>query len=118
MGTFRSPSTRSAGRESVEASSQLQFVSATPKGRYLRVAVRQMGVDDELVPWLAHELWHAVEIAGAPEVRSQSTLVAFYERIGSGFRSGAQVLAETVDAQKTQETVLRELRAARRPPRR
>jgi len=89
---------------------QLQFVSATPGGRYLRVSVRLMGVDNELLPWLAHELWHAVEIAGAPEVRDRASLLRFYEQIGGGFRSGGTVEMETVKAQETQATVLNELR--------
>jgi hypothetical protein len=88
---------------------QLEFVSATPGGRYVRVAVRVMGVDNDLLPWLAHELWHAVEIASEPAVRDQASLVTFYERIGSAYRSRGEVLMETVKAQETQETVLREL---------
>lgn len=93
---------------------QLQFVSATPGGRYLRVSVRVLGLDDDLVPWLAHELWHAVEIARAPEVRDRPSLLRFYEKIGGGFRSGGSIEMETVQAQETQERVLRELRTSRR----
>lgn len=89
---------------------QLEFVSATPGGRYIRVVVRAMGVDNDLLPWLAHELWHAVEIAGAPGVRDQASLVDFYERIGGAYRSSGSVLMETVKAQETQATVLNELR--------
>ena len=44
------------------------------------------GVDNDLLPWLAHELWHAVEIAAAPEVRDRVSLLRFYERIPGGFR--------------------------------
>jgi hypothetical protein len=93
---------------------RLQFMSATPGGRYVRVSVRPMGIDNDLVPWLAHELWHAVEIAGAPEVRDRASLLRFYERIGGGFRAGGRMEMETVTAQKTQETVLHELRGRRR----
>lgn len=92
---------------------QLQFMSATPGGRYVRVAVRPMGLDNDLVPWLAHELWHAVEVAGAPEVRDRASLLRLYERIGDGFRARGRVEMETVKAQKTQETVLHELRGCR-----
>lgn len=92
---------------------QLQFMSATPGGRYVRVSVRPMGLDNELVPWLAHELWHAVEIAGAPEVRDGASLLRFYERIGGGFRAGGTMEMETVRAQETQATVLDELRGRR-----
>lgn len=92
---------------------QLQFMSATPGGRYVRVTVRPMGLDNDLVPWLAHELWHAVEIAGAPEVSDRASLLRLYERIGDGFRARGRVEMETVKAQKTQETVLAELRGRR-----
>ena len=91
---------------------QLQFVSAMPGGRYLRVSVRVPGVDNDLLPWLAHELWHAVEIAGAPEVRDQVSLVRFYARIPGGFRTGSTAkmdVMETVQAQKIRTTVLNEL---------
>jgi hypothetical protein len=72
-----------------------------------------MGLDDELIPWLAHELRHAVEIAAEPAVRSERELVDLYARIGSGYRSGARVLLETVAAQETQQVVLDELRRGR-----
>ena len=92
---------------------QLQFVSATPSGRYLRVSVRVPGVDNDLLPWLAHELWHAVEIAGAPEVRDPVSLLHFYEHRPGGFRTGGTAkmeVVETVKAQKIRTTVLDELR--------
>jgi hypothetical protein len=89
---------------------QLQFVSATPGSRYLRVSVRVIGVDNDLLPWLAHELWHAVEIAGALEVRDRASLMQLYDRIGGGLRSGGTVQMETLKAQETQATVLNELR--------
>ena len=71
------------------------------------------GLDNELLPWLAHALWHAVEIAGAPEVRDQVSLVRFYARIPGGFRTGSTAkmeVVETVKAQKIRTTVLNELR--------
>lgn len=92
---------------------QLQFVSATPAGRYLRVSVRVMGLDNDLLPSLAHELQHAVEIAGAPEVRNQATLRQLYEEIGGGFRVGGMMQMETRAALDTQQVVLDELRGAR-----
>jgi hypothetical protein len=92
---------------------QLQFVSANPGGRYIRVSVRVLGLDDDLIPWLGHELWHAVEIAGAPEVRDRDSLRRFFERIGGGSRVGGAIEMETVKAQETQATVLGELRRGR-----
>jgi hypothetical protein len=92
---------------------QLEFAVATPARRYLRVSVRAMNVDDDVLPWLAHELWHAVEIARAPEVRDGASLLRFYERIGGGFRADGRILMETVEAQQVQFTVLSELRSGR-----
>jgi hypothetical protein len=92
---------------------QLQFVAATPGGRYVRVSVRVPGLDNDLLPWLAHELWHAVEIAGAPDVRDRVSLLRFYERIPGGFRTGGAAkmeVVETVKAQKIRTAVLHELR--------
>ena len=92
---------------------QLQFVSATPGGRYLRVSVRVPGLDNDLLSWLAHELWHAVEIAGAPEVKDELSLLRFYERVPGGFRTGVAARAEVVEtgkAQKIRTIVLGELR--------
>jgi len=91
---------------------QLQFVSATPGGRYLRVSVRVPGLDNDLLPWLAHELWHAVEIAGAPEIRDRVSLVRYYERLPGGFRAGGTAKMErmeTVEAQKIRTMVFSEL---------
>ena len=91
---------------------QLQFVSATPGGRYLRVSVRVPGLDNDLVPWLAHELWHAVEVAGAPEIKDGVSLVRYYERLHGGFRAGGtakMVRMETVQAQKSRTMVFSEL---------
>jgi len=67
---------------------QLQFVAATPTCRFLRVSVRTPGLPREQIAWLAHELRHAVEIAGAPEIREQASLRRYYERAGDGGRYG------------------------------
>ena len=88
---------------------QLQFIAATPYSRYVRVAVRLPGLENDLLGTLAHELQHAVEIAGAPEVRDHASLVRFYQLIGRGGRPGATVLMETSNAQKTGAKVLNEL---------
>jgi hypothetical protein len=89
---------------------QLQFASASAAGRYLRVSISAFGLEDDILPWLAHELWHAVELAGAPEVRDRASLRQFYERVGGGFRAGGTVELETIQAQQTQDKVLGELR--------
>ena len=60
----------------------LHFVAAIPARRYVRVRVSITLKPDEQIGWLAHELWHAFEVAAAPEVRSEAALAALYRRIG------------------------------------
>ena len=56
---------------------QLQFAIATPGTRYLRVSIRVPGLENDLLPWLAHELCHATEIAEAREVNDQASMETF-----------------------------------------
>ena len=66
---------------------QLQLQSSTPGCRHVRISVHVPGVDTELIAWLGHELWHAVELAGAPDVRPQpASLVS----TGASERSDSQ----------------------------
>lgn len=93
---------------SLRRSGQLQFVGATPGARYVRVAVQVPGREEELVGWLAHELWHAVEIARARDVRSEAGLSVFYRRVGTFSLSGGEV--ETEQARVVQARVVAECR--------
>jgi hypothetical protein len=61
---------------------QLTFVAATAAARYVRITMKVPAVDDDLLPLLAHELQHAVEIASAPGIIGQQTLQAFYRNHG------------------------------------
>jgi hypothetical protein len=90
---------------------QLQLVAAAPGCRHLRLSVRTPGLDIDQTAWLAHELWHAVEIAGATEARDQASLLRLYQRIGGGDRYGDS--AESGKAQQIGTKVLYELRRAR-----
>jgi hypothetical protein len=49
--------------------------------RYLRIQVGP-GSDEDMVATLAHELQHANEVAGSPDVHSETALAALYRRIG------------------------------------
>jgi hypothetical protein len=64
---------------------------------------------DQLVS-LAHELRHAVEIAGAPSVWDARSLAALYTSIGSmtGYGAGAETF-ETIEAAETGHRVRAEL---------
>ena len=87
---------------------QLQLLAATPGCRHLRITIRVPGLENERIAWLAHELRHAVEIAGAPEVRDQRSLIELYRRIGVG--RAIDATAESAEAQEVWRTVRRELR--------
>ena len=91
---------------------QFQFLAASPGCRHVRVSVRTPGLDTEQVAWLGHELWHAVELAEAPDVRNQAGLLRLYQRIGMAGASGTT--AEPTKAQEVWTTVLYEARATGR----
>lgn len=50
--------------------------------RYLRVTIGARATKKRLIALVGHELQHATEIAGAPEVVDAATLATFYRRIG------------------------------------
>jgi hypothetical protein len=88
-----------------------QLVAVTPGCRYVRVSVRTPGLPNEQVAWLAHELWHAAEVARAPDVVGQASLRRFYERVGDGGRHSDR--AESPAAQAAWVRVLGEMRAGK-----
>ncbi len=75
--------------------------------RGLRIAVSSLLYPDYCLSVIAHELYHALEVAEAADVRSDAAITKFYERMDwSKCRLG---LCETGDASRVQELVLREL---------
>ena len=50
--------------------------------RYLRVQVRAMMQGDHVIAVVAHELHHALEVAGDKSVVDEVTLAELYRRIG------------------------------------
>jgi hypothetical protein len=89
----------------------LQFAAAASGCRHLRVTVRIPGKDADVVAWLGHELQHALEVAGAPEVVDQASLLRFYARTGQVSLKNAT--AETGEAQQVWARILREMRYGR-----
>jgi len=65
---------------------QVTFGGAAGGRRYLRIAIRPDLDRDRQIELLGHELRHALEIAGAPDVVNAATLAELYRRIG--FQSG------------------------------
>ena len=83
-------------------------VTATGDRRYLWIVVDAMLEHDRLIAIIAHELQHAVEVAGVPDARSAAA-------IDGVFRSRTCVrpptnCGETEAALRVQETVSAELR--------
>jgi hypothetical protein len=50
----------------------------------VRIQVQAFLALDHTISIIGHELQHALEIAGAPNVYDESTMRKFYERIGVG----------------------------------
>ena len=90
---------------------RLRFMSATPACRYLRVSVTVPGLRENLLPALAHELQHAVEIAGAADVRDEQSVEALLRRIGWEWR---HTVFETEAALAIEDRVRLEITAAAR----
>jgi hypothetical protein len=86
---------------------------ATPGGRNLLVLVNPRQQLDRVVGQLAHELYHAVEIANAPDVVNADSLRELYRRIGErGCRQDSDDCWETRAAAAFEALVLRQLHAA------
>jgi len=86
---------------------RLRFMSAVPGCRYLRVSVKVPGLRENLLPALAHELQHAVEIAAADDVVDEQALADLLRRIGSQTR---RAVFETEAAVEIEQRVRKELR--------
>jgi hypothetical protein len=84
----------------------LRFVGTSDGVRYVIVWVRSTRFEDKVIATLAHELRHAVEVGGAPEVRSQRALARLYEAIGHSDHRGH---VESDAAQAVARRVAREL---------
>jgi hypothetical protein len=82
--------------------------------RYLRIAVDTAGTKHRLVPLLAHELQHAVEVAQAPDARDAQSLERLFSQLAVGFGCGATDCFETQAARDVEHIVKEELGAAQR----
>jgi hypothetical protein len=84
----------------------LRLACATGTARFVRIAINAQDAETHLIAGLAHELQHAVEVANAPDVRDDATLVQYYEQHGQEISSGRFC---TREAQAAGTTVLNEL---------
>jgi hypothetical protein len=67
----------------------LRFMTHTATDRYVQVSLNPRFSRETQVALLGHELQHAVEVAGAPEVTNDRTLRAYYVRTGIRVRENA-----------------------------
>ncbi len=84
----------------------LRFRAVTPETRYVRVWLQPRRCDEALMPLLAHELQHAVEVARAADVRTARAFQALYTVVGTSHTAGHY---ETRAAQEMTERVRQEL---------
>lgn len=82
-------------------------VVARGEYRYLRIAIEMQGSPGRLIPLLAHELQHALEIARSPEARDAQRLQDVFVRSDIG--CGGSTCYETRAAIEVQSIVGREL---------
>jgi hypothetical protein len=61
---------------------RLDFACAKPGVRFLRITINVPDAEPNLIASLAHELQHAVEVGGAPEVTGAATLARYYRKHG------------------------------------
>lgn len=71
----------SAGLKSTVAGRML-LVPGGKSHRFVRIEIRMEGRDQDLMTVVGHELRHALEVADAPEVRTERDLERLYRRIG------------------------------------
>jgi hypothetical protein len=73
---------QAVGSLSAALNGRLAFLRAGNGKRYLRIEVRQELQREQMLSTIGHELQHAVEIAGATEVRDTDSMTGFYRRVG------------------------------------
>ena len=81
--------------------------------RYLHIAVDTHGSDRRLVPLLAHELQHAVEVSQHPDALDENSLERLFSRLAITFGCGVTACSETQAAKDVEEAVGEELKAVR-----
>ncbi len=80
--------------------------------RYLRIEIESGGPEERVLPILAHELQHAVEVAQVPSVRDAQQLTQLFDRLAVTFGCEGRY-SETRAAIHVQDVVSGELKARR-----
>jgi hypothetical protein len=81
--------------------------------RYLRVALDMHGSPGRVIPILAHELQHAVEVAENPDARSAEALQRLFARLAIEFACNSTNCSETQAAKDVEEAVKIDLKTKR-----
>jgi hypothetical protein len=90
----------------------MRYVTTTPTRRFLRITVDETLPPALCAAVLAHELWHAVEVARAPHVVDRTSFGALYRHIGHA-TAGHRWWFDTNEAVAAGEKVRREIRGER-----
>jgi hypothetical protein len=90
---------------------ELRILAASGGARHVRIRLQTPNSMEDLLWILGHELHHAMEVAGAPEVRDQATQRAFFVRVGWERDGGGRF--ETEAAVEAGRVVAREVARCR-----
>jgi hypothetical protein len=90
-----------------DVAGRILFASAAGDQRYLRVQVRATLTRDAAIAVIAHELRHALEVAGEDSVVTDKALESFYRRVGDTPHAGGGY--DTQAARDAQRIVRSEL---------
>ncbi len=97
----------------VTVDGQIGLLSASSTHRFLVIELACDRSELTQMATLAHELHHALEIAGEPSVVNTPTLIRFYTRVGSALQPmGVKTTFETQGAADTGARVRHELLAS------
>jgi hypothetical protein len=90
-----------------DVAGRILFAGAAGNQRYLRVQLSAALPRDQMISVIAHELRHALEVAGEQSVISEKALEEFYKRVGDTPHAGGGY--DTEAARVAQRTVRHEL---------
>jgi hypothetical protein len=85
-------------------------ITVTGSYRYVHVAIETQGSEGRLIPLLAHELQHAVEVAQAPDARDPESLERLFSRLAVKFGCDGTSCSETQGAKDVEHLVSEELK--------
>jgi hypothetical protein len=89
---------------------RLNLLTSVGQTRYVRVRVDCALAPRHQIALLAHEIQHALEIAGRPDVLDEEDMESFYEQIGfATLRDSSHTRMETTAAIDVQQRVTEEL---------